>query len=202
MAVSLKRVAPMRHVPRSDRWFAATATALRRASFDARVWLGWPDSLTERLAQHIGDRVQVRVLSERRDRLLSGEREHLNVVSRTARVREVQLEVGGAPYVVARTVFPETTARVMHYALRGLGTRSLGSLLFGALRAPVQTREFARLDPASSLWRILSRHLPDNAQHLWARRALHRLQGQPLVVTEIFLPRLLSARERTTLPET
>jgi chorismate--pyruvate lyase len=80
----------------------------------------------------------------------------------------------------------------MNHALRRLGTRSLGSLLFGALRAPVQAREFARLDPTSSLWRLLGEHLPEDAERLWARRALHLLQGRPLVVTEIFLPRLLS----------
>jgi chorismate lyase len=187
-----KDAAKMRHVPRADRWFPTTATQLRRVPFDAQVWLGWPDSLTERLADQLGDRVQVCVLSERQGRLLSDEREHLDIVACTARVREVRLELRGEPYVVARTVFPDATARVMNHALRRLGTRSLGSLLFGALRAPVQAREFARLDPTSSLWRLLGEHLPEDAERLWARRALHLLQGRPLVVTEIFLPRLLS----------
>jgi chorismate lyase len=187
-----KHAAKMRHIPRADRWFPMTATPLRRVPCDARAWLDWPDSLTERLADQLGERVQVRLLSERQDRLLSDERRLLDVVAFTACVREVRLELCGEPYVIARTVFPDATARVMNHALRRLGTRSLGTLLFGARRAPVQAREFARLDPTSSLWRRLGEHLPDGTPQLWARRALHRLQGRPLVVTEIFLPRLLS----------
>jgi chorismate--pyruvate lyase len=179
-------------VSRVDRWFATTASNLRRAPLAAREWLAWPDSLTERVAEHVGERVRIRVLSERSDYLLADEREHLGVCARTARVREVQLEVHGMPYVVARTVFPAATARVMNHALRQLGTRSLGSLLFGALRAPVQLREFTRLDATSALLRLLRNHVPGHCD-LWARRALHLLQDQPLLVTEILLPALWSA---------
>jgi len=178
-------------VPRADRWFATAPSTLNRAPPAVRAWLGWPDSLTERVAEHLGDRVQIRVLSERVDRLLSDERAHLDVRARTARVREVQLEVRGVPYVVARTVFPDSTARVMNHALRQLGTRSLGSLLFGALRAPVHLREFTRLEASSALCCVLRDHLPAHTD-LWARRALHRLQERPLLVTEIFLPALWS----------
>jgi chorismate--pyruvate lyase len=180
----------MRHVPRADRWFPTTHDELRRTPIAVREWLGWPDSLTERLADHLGDRVQVRVLSEREDRLLIDEREHLGMMARKGRIREVQLEIRGEPYVVARTVFPDATARVMNHALRQLGTRSLGSLLFGALRAPVSCREFTRLERHSSLWRTLGDHLPVAVHSFWARRALHVLRGQPLLVTEVFLPRL------------
>ena len=178
-------------MPRADRWFPTTSATLRRAPDNVRDWLGWPDSLTERVAEHLGDRVQVRVLSERYDRLLTDERTHLDVRAHTARIREVQLEVRGVPYVVARTVFPDATARVMNNALRQLGTRSLGSLLFGALRAPVQRREFTQLESKSALFCVLRDHLADRAD-LWARRALHVLQGQPLLVTEVFLPALWS----------
>jgi chorismate lyase len=187
-----ERIAKMRYVRRADRWQPITPTTLHRTAVCVRDWLGWPDSLTERLSSHLGDRVQVRVLSERVDRLLADEREHLLTLSRTARIREVRLEVRGTPYVVARTVFPDSTARVMNNALKQLGTRSLGSLLFGTPRAPVCAREFTRLQPQSALWCVLRRHLTSNSTALWTRRALHRLHGQPLLVTEIFLPHLLA----------
>jgi chorismate--pyruvate lyase len=187
-----ERVAKTRYVQRADRWDSITPTALQRTPASARDWLGWPDSLTERLAQHLGDRVQVHVLSERVDRLLPDEREHLGTISRTARIREIRLEVRDMPFVVARTVFPESTARAMNNALIQLGTRSLGSLLFGTRRAPVCARELMHMQPNSALWRVLRCHLPSDSGPLWARRALHRLQGQPLLVTEIFLPQLLT----------
>ena len=188
--MSKERVAIARHIARADRWQPTNSPALRKAPDAIQEWLAWPDSLTEKLATQLHGRVQIRVLSERRDRLMADERAHLAVVVRTARVREVQLEVHETGYVVARTVFPDSTARVMDQALCRLGNRSLGSLLFGAVRAPVRTREFLRLTPQAALWRVLHSSLPSGASHLWARRAVHLLDGEPLLVTEIFLARM------------
>jgi chorismate lyase len=90
----------------------------------------------------------------------------------------------------------------MNHALGKLGTRSLGSLLFGALRAPVHSREFTRLEPESSLHRLLRNHLPDVTEPVYARRAVHLLSGEPLLVTEVFLPGLLTMRaDRGTNPQ-
>jgi chorismate--pyruvate lyase len=192
--------AKRRYVPRADRWYASTAAALQHLPAPVRDWVGWPDSLTERLADHLADPVRVRVLSERHDRLLNDEREHLQLLVRSARVREAQLEVRDTPYVIARTAFPDATARVMDHALRRLGSRSLGTLLFGVPRAPVRARQFARLEPHSALWRTLAGdirpNVPPETRHLWARRTLHMLHGQPLLVTEVFLPRLLTGIDR------
>jgi chorismate lyase len=149
-------------------------------------------SLTAHVAHELGAAVSVRVLSERRDRFLRSERELLGVTSRTGRIREVQLEVRGQPYVVARTVFPESTARGLNRGLLHLGNRALGSLLFGAMRAPVALRQYTLMNPSASLWRMLQAHLPADATRLWARRAVHALHGRPLLVTEIFLPALLA----------
>lgn len=181
-----------RYTPRANRWLNTNSHELRHVPHAYRTWIGWPDSLTERIGEQLDGAVQVHVLSERLDRLLADEREHLGVLARSARIREVQLEVRGQPVVLARTVFADSTARVMNHALRRLGTRSLGSLLFGALRADVQTREFTQLSAESALWRVMARHLPADVHRPWARRALHLLQGHPLLVTEIFLPRLFA----------
>ncbi len=148
--------------------------------------------MTAQVAQQLGGEVTVRVLSERHGRFLPSERELLGVTARTGRIREVQLEVRDRPYVVARTVFPEATARGINRGLLHLGNRALGSLLFGAMRAPATLRQYTLLTPNASLWRMLHAHLPSNATRLWARRAVHALHGRPLLVTEVFLPSLLT----------
>jgi chorismate--pyruvate lyase len=148
--------------------------------------------LTAQLAAHLAGEVRVRILSERHDRFLTSERDVLGTIERAGRVREVSLEVHGEPYVVARTVFPARTARGANRALLHLGTRALGSLLFNAMRAPAHLRQYTNLHASSSLWRTLRGHLPEHVGGLWARRAVHRLHGEPLLVTEIFLPRLLT----------
>lgn len=210
------RIASMRHIPRADRWRTTTSAELRGVPSAVHDWLSWPDSLTERVATHLGGPVQIRVLSERTDRILSDEKERLHMRARTARIREVQLQVRGETHVIARTVFPEATARVMNDALRRLGNRSLGSLLFGVPRAPVTLREWIALKPESSLWQVMRSHLPgpswaprtsegvnargqsnvrvlcEGVPQLWARRAVHLLAGEPLLVCEIFMPWLLT----------
>lgn len=185
-----------RHIPRAERWRTIDTRSLLAVPAAPTDWIALPTSLTARLAAHLDGEVRVRVLSERHDRFLTSERDLLETPARAGRIREVQLEVRGTPFVVARTVFPTATARVANRALMSLGTRALGSLLFGAMRAPADLRQYARLCPRSSLWQTLYAHLPQHAEHLWARRALHRLQGQPLLVTEIFLPRLLDEKQR------
>jgi chorismate--pyruvate lyase len=181
-----------RHVPRAERWFATEPKSLRTVPPEARRWIALSTSLTAQLAAHLEGEVRVRVLSERHDRFLTSEREVLDTLDRAGRVREVRLEVHGMPYVVARTVFPASTARGANRALLHLGTRALGSLLFSAMRAPANLRQYTRLRPTSSLWRTLHVHLPEDVGGLWARRALHRLHGQPLLVTEVFLPHLFA----------
>jgi chorismate lyase len=184
--------AARRHISRHERWFATESTRLHPIPLPARHWVMLRTSLTAHIAQELDAPVSVRVLSERRDRFLRSERELLGVTSRIGRVREVQLEVRGQPYVVARTVFPESTARGLNRGLLQLGNRALGSLLFGAMRAPVALRQYTLMTPSSSLWRMLRGHLPTNATRLWARRAVHSLHGRPLLVTEVFLPGLVA----------
>jgi chorismate lyase len=191
------RAAKPRHVPRHERWFDTTSTRWLTVPRHARDWLDWPESLTQRIAHHLGQPVLVRVLSERCDRLLPEERALLGVAGRSGRVREVQLDVGGQTYVVARTVFADAAARGANRGLRELGNRALGSLLFTSMRAPVAIRQFAALTPRSSLWHVLHKALPPCEHPLWARRAVHTLRAQPLVVTEIFLPQLLESHRHS-----
>lgn len=184
--------ARVRHVPRHERWFDTASTRWFGVPSHVRSWLDWPTSLTQRIATHLNGPVRVNVLSERHDRLLAAERALLGVAGHNGRVREVQLEVHGKRYVVARTVFADAAARGANHCLRELGDRALGSLLFTSMRAPVVVRQFASLTPHSSLWRVLHATLPTDERHLWARRAVHSLRAQPLLVTEIFLPQLFA----------
>lgn len=68
-----------------------------------------------------------------------------------------------------------------------LGSRSLGSLLFaypGFRRGAI---EFLRLDCRHPLYQRAAA-LSAVGCELWARRSLHRLGTQQVLVTEVFLP--------------
>ena len=71
-----------------------------------------------------------------------------------------------------------------------LGSRSLGSLLFAYPGFRRGTIEFLRLDARHPLYRRAARLTPVGPS-LWARRSQHRLGGQQVLVTEVFLPDIL-----------
>lgn len=164
----------------STRW-----RALRRPSrLDAPTpWRGWlqdSGSLTQRLVTASRGRFRVEVLYQGFCRPSRSESRALGLPPRQiALVREVLLHGGGEPWVYARSVFPVATLTGPQRQLGGIGSRSLGSLLF---RDPSMRREPLQIGELK---------LADGTR-LWARRSVFRLAGKPLLVCEVFLPALES----------
>jgi chorismate--pyruvate lyase len=156
-------------------------------------WLTEPGSLTARCEGACG-RFRVRVLAQGRARPLADESGRFGLPPRQAKawVREVVLECDGVPVIYAHTVLSPVPRGRMSRWLAGLGSRSLGSLLFshpGFSRGPI---EFRRLDRRHPLFRQAERVAAGrSAAQLWARRSAHTLGGQTVLVTEVFLPPLL-----------
>ena len=148
-------------------------------------WLKEPHSLTAR-CEHGCIRFQVRLL---------GLRKEPSVFTNPARMvmtREVLLVCDGQPVIFAHTELPtRPRGRLIAWLLR-LGSRSLGSLLFshpGFRRGEI---EFCRLDARSSLFhRAVAAAGLQDCRELWARRSAHRLEGQNVLVTEVFLAAIL-----------
>ncbi len=150
-----------------------------------REWICEPGSLTRR-CQRVATNFQVNVLSYRRIPLLEP-------VRMQGWCREVSLMCDGAPVIFAQTTLLTAQGGRLSRWLRGLGNRSLGSLLFthpGFRRAPI---EYAKLRPIDGLYQQALRQIPageKEPQVLWARRSTHSFAGQALVVVEVFLPGL------------
>jgi chorismate--pyruvate lyase len=105
-------------------------------------------------------------------------------------VREVALECDGVPVIFAHTTLASLGRGRLGRWLAGLGSRSLGSLLFafpGFRRGAI---EFRRLDHRHALYRRAAA-LGEVGKFLWARRSWHSLDGQRVVVTEVFLPAIV-----------
>lgn len=154
------------------------------AAPEARLhsWLTEPASLTARCQRQCAD-FRVRLLAQRKGHSLADEGGGRTLVQ----VREVILECDGIPVIFAHTTLSTAANGRLTRWLARLGTRSLGSLLFtfpGFQRGPI---EYRRLDKRHPLFRRAV-HLAGDAKHLWARRSWHRLGGQRVLVTEVFLP--------------
>lgn len=151
-----------------------------------RAWLTEPASLTARCQRHCRQ-FRVRLLNYGPGRALAAEGLSITEARQPAVVREVVLECDSVPVIFAHTTLAMAQRGRLGRWLARLGSRSLGSLLFafpGFRRGDI---EFLRLDERHPLFRRAAA-LGEVGRYLWARRSAHRLGGQQVVVTEVFLP--------------
>ena len=151
-----------------------------------RSWLVEAGSLTARCQAACG-RFRVRLVACGRGAALRDE--VLAAEGRSGRswVREVVLECDGVPVIFAHTVLPERPRGRLTRGLVRLGSRSLGSLLFAYPGFTRGRLEFLRIDRRHPLHGRAAPYAPGEGP-FWARRSLHRLGGQQVLVTEVFLP--------------
>ncbi|UTW10847.1 chorismate--pyruvate lyase family protein [Marinobacterium rhizophilum] len=160
------------------RWRAFRRPSRQAAPQPWRHWLQDKGSLTQRLIKASHGQFGVRLLRLRYARPTRSEARTLGLPPRRlALIREVELLGQGEPWVYARSVFPVGTLSGPQRQLKGVGSRSLGSLLFSD---PTMQREPLQIGQL---------RLPGTAP-LWARRSVFRLAGKPLLVCEVFLPPL------------
>ena len=104
--------------------------------------------------------------------------------------REVQLLCDGQPWVFARSLIPVQTLQGRSRRLTTIGTKPLGAVLFadpGVRRDPV---EIARIAVGQRLHQRAFGGLIEPPRAIWGRRSIFRIDGNPLLVMEIFLPAL------------
>ena len=154
-----------------------------------RSWLTETGSLTAR-CQRASAVFRVRLLRYGKGRALADESTADQVGRELAWVREVVLECDGRPVIFAHTTLSTAANGRLTRWMAGLGNRSLGSLLFSCPGFVRDGIEFLRLDARHPLYRRAAA-LCDVGETLWARRSLHRLERQQVLVTEVFLPEIL-----------
>jgi chorismate lyase len=158
-------------------------------------WLSDTGSLTQKIENAIGQKLEVQVLRDCPQSLNSDESRYFHFKIRRCRVREVLLCANNIPVVMAHSVIPTLSSSGSNHAVLRLGTKPLGAVLFAKTRKhskPKAPREIARLDKSSLLWKRCSKNYIGLSSPLWARRTLYQLKGHPILVNEIFLPALLS----------
>lgn len=156
-----------------------------------RDWLRDHGSLTLRLQRHCAE-FRVRRLRQGLAQPNPDERRVLRLrAGQRALVREVLLLCGDEALVFAHSVIPTRGLRGPWRGLSRLGHKPLGAALFAdplVQRHPLASR---RLDRRHPLYRTLAAYSPVLPRQLWARRSLFVRDGQPILVTEVFLPAVL-----------
>lgn len=157
-------------------------------------WLRNHGSLTQRIQQRCGEFVVQPVFSGLAriafdESCLLGLPDHQLAYS-----REVFLYADGQPVVFAHSTCAREHLRGAWKAMRGLGNRSLGSMLFSHPLVMRQPLHFKMLQTQHPLYRSAATMLAITPDKLWARRSLFYLHGAPLLVTEVFLPEILKLK--------
>lgn len=159
-----------------------------------RPWLLSDDSLTHLLQRHFPD-FSVQLLTMQMDKPLMGEFARMRLSSREpVLVREVHLSGKSQPVVFAHSVLPRRHLRGAWLGLRLLRNKPLGASLFSNPKVCRASMEFKKLSPHHRLFQLASAHLQQQHQPdvLWARRSIFMLNHARIMVTEVFLPHVLT----------
>ena len=171
----------------APRWTERLEELLPAAPTAAAAWLREPGLLTERLRACCGGLPGLSVISEVEAPLATQDAAVLRASGNAAFVREIELTCDGRPWVFAQTLISLATLARQRW-LSSLGRAALGERLAaiaGLERGPL---EFTRLVVGNRLYyrALRERFAPPRA--LWARRSWFAIDGDRLLVQEVFLP--------------
>jgi len=171
----------------SSRWHPAPLTI----SPQVRGWLQNSGSLTRHIQQRCNN-FRVEPVFQSLATACNDELAVLKLRPRElAHVREVYLYCGKVPVVFAHSVVARKNLQGAWHGMSKLGNKSLGTVLFtnpAIKRTPLR---FRKLNLTHPLFYRACKNMQVAPDKLWARRSLFTLDGQPILVTEVFLPAIL-----------
>jgi len=158
---------------------------------DLAPWLHDRGSLTQRIQQRC-TRFEVRGVRTGLARIALDESVLLGIVpQQLAYSREVFLYADDQPVVFAHSALAPEHLRGPWTAVRTLGNKPLGALLFAHPLVERKPLHYKALRNTHPLYQRAAKVLDDPPPRLWARRSLFYLHGTPLLVTEVFSPEIL-----------
>jgi chorismate--pyruvate lyase len=154
-------------------------------------WLRDRGSLTQRIQQRCTN-FAVRGVRSGLARIALDESALLGIApQQLAYSREVFLYADDQPVVFAHSALAREHLRGAWTAVRTLGSKPLGALLFAHPLVERKPLHYQALRDMHPLYRRATAGLDDLPHRLWARRSLFYLHDAPLLVTEVFLPGIL-----------
>ncbi len=159
-----------------------------RVPAELRPWLEEPGLLTARVRAACGPSTGLRLLRLEPAPIDPRVRRRLGVEDAIGYVREIEITCGTARWIFARSIFPQSTVQ-QHPWLRQLGDNGLGESLSAIEDVRREPLEYMELDGGHEL-AVAASVASSPGASLWARRAVYRLAGWPILVQEVFLPGL------------
>lgn len=157
-----------------------------------RAWLIDQRSLTQRITRRCAD-FAVQEVCQRDARPLLDEAAIAGIgTAQYALLRDVYLYCGTRPVVFAHSVLPYPSLTGRWANLGRLGNRPLGAALFADPLVRRECMQFRRIDRRHFLYVQAVKVLERPPSCLWARRSLFALKTSRILVTEVFLPDIMT----------
>jgi chorismate--pyruvate lyase len=150
-------------------------------------WLTEPGLLTARVRAACGAATRLRLLKLEPAPMDPRIARRLGVDDVACLLREIEFTCGASRWIFAQSVFPQSTVERYPW-LRELGENGLGESLSAIEDVRREPLEYLELPASHPL--VQAAGTPGDAEPLWARRAVYRLGGWPILVQEVFLPSL------------
>lgn len=164
-----------------------------------RFWLSTRSSLTAQLRTY-SQHFSVQCLNQCRELCLRDEYKEVGLSRRSVTpVREVLLYCDNDPVVFAHTLVTATSMMKNWPLFKSLGNASLGSSLFADPLVKRGKLQFIRLRASHPLTQRIHTSLPDENfgnVPFYARRCLFQRKRGAMLITEVFLPKILNLQQR------
>jgi chorismate lyase len=157
---------------------------------NVQSWTYESGSLTQRLRNFYGDAVAVKVLLQRWHIPFLSERRLLKLPEHHYTLtREVLLHANGKPLILARTIIPASTIKVVKSNLSHLGNRPLGEVIFSYPKLERIAMDVTLIGPPTWTQPAITEAGID--QSIWGRRTVYAIAHKHMLVSEFFLPEVL-----------
>jgi chorismate--pyruvate lyase len=159
-------------------------------SKNAQSWVYESGSITKRIRALYGKNVAVSILLQKWCLPWLSERKALSLSEhRWCLCREVLIHGNDKPLVLARTIIPASTLKIAHQ-LSHLGSRPLGEVIFSYPDLQKLRLDVTTVKPSD--WRQNILDTVNIEQSVTGRRSVYAIDNQQLLVSEFFLPEVLS----------
>ncbi len=171
-------------------WFSSRPGIHQNIPLAAQSWIYEPGSLTQRLRSIYGNEISVQILFHTRQKPFLSERRMLDLPhSQYSLIREVRLNIGNTPLILARTIIPTSTLKGARRILSRLGNRPLGEVIFSYPKLHRLEMDIALIEPDH--WSDQLSNQVKIDQPIWGRRTVYAIKHKQLLVSEFFLPEIL-----------
>jgi chorismate lyase len=171
----------------SIQWLPAERLGQLTMDSQVRPWLIGNGLISLRMKAVCGERFALRVVDQWTGLLSAAHKSALRSTDNAALFRDVEMSHGGAVWVFAQTIMPDSTL-CAHPWLAELGDSALGETLGDLSGVERSSYEYAWLPVEEAVTARALRDAEIKPAGLWARRSRVSLRGDPLLMQELILP--------------